>query len=65
MLVSRCPDTIPKHFRLPDLAEQRAIADVLATADREVVSLETKRTALKEQKKGLMQKILTGEIRVS
>jgi type I restriction enzyme S subunit len=52
-------------IRLPELAEQRAIADVLTTADREVASLEAKLAALKEQKKGLMQKLLTGEIRVS
>jgi type I restriction enzyme S subunit len=50
---------------VPDKSEQCAIADVLATADREIASLEAKFTALKEQKKGLMQKLLTREIRVS
>jgi type I restriction enzyme S subunit len=48
----------------PELAEQRAIAAVLDTADRELKSLQDKLAALKEQKKGLMQKLLTGQVRV-
>ena len=49
---------------VPTLKEQRAIAAILDTADRELKSLEDKLAALKEQKKGLMQKLLTGEVRV-
>ena len=49
---------------LPDIPEQRAIAAVLKTADEEIKSLEAKCAALERQKKGLMQKLLTGEVRV-
>jgi type I restriction enzyme S subunit len=50
-------------FNLPSTAEQRAIAEVLETADEEIRLLEAERDALSEQKKGLMQKLLTGEVR--
>ncbi len=49
---------------LPDVGEQSAIAAVLATADEDIRFLQTKRAALERQKKGLMQKLLTGEVRV-
>lgn len=49
---------------LPSLEEQRRIADVLSTADDEINNLEEKLSALEKQKRGLMQKLLTGEIRV-
>lgn len=45
-------------------AEQKAIADILSTADEEIDVLNKKLEALKEQKKGLMQQLLTGQIRV-
>lgn len=44
--------------------EQKAIADILSTADEEIDMLNKKLEALKEQKKGLMQQLLTGKIRV-
>ena len=47
-----------------DISEQQAIADVLSTADEEIDLLNQKLEALKEQKKGLMQQLLTGQIRV-
>ena len=47
-----------------DLAEQKAIADVLSKADSEIDLLNQRLDVLKEQKRGLMQKLLTGEIRV-
>ncbi len=47
-----------------DIAEQRAIADVLSAADEEIDLLNKKLEALKEQKKGLMQQLLTGQTRV-
>ena len=50
--------------RIPDVAEQRAIADVLNTADREIGILEHQLELYKKQKRGLMQKLLTGQIRV-
>lgn len=45
-------------------AEQKAIADVLSKADSEIELLNQQLDLLKEQKRGLMQKLLTGEIRV-
>lgn len=54
-----------KHLvNLPPLEVQRAIAHCLSTMDREILLLARQRRLLKEQKKGLMQKLLTGEIRV-
>ena len=47
-----------------DISEQQAIADVLSTADDEINLLNQKLEALKKQKKGLMQQLLTGQIRV-
>ncbi len=48
----------------PTLREQEQIVDVLSTCDREIELLQKQLDALKEQKRGLMQKLLTGEIRV-
>ena len=47
-----------------DIKEQKTIADILMSADSEIDLLNKKLDVLKEQKKGLMQKLLTGEIRV-
>lgn len=47
-----------------DFTEQKAIADVLFKADAEIDLLNQQLDVLKEQKRGLMQKLLTGEIRV-
>lgn len=52
-------------LHLPPVAEQRAIADVLDTADTELRLLRSKRESVDEQKRGLMQKLLTGKVRVS
>lgn len=49
---------------LPPLEEQKKIANCLLALDREIKLLEKKRDALKIQKKGLMQQLLTGAIRV-
>jgi type I restriction enzyme S subunit len=49
---------------LPPLEEQQKIAATLDSANDEIALLETKLAALREQKKGLMQKLLTGEVRV-
>jgi type I restriction enzyme, S subunit len=48
---------------VPSLAEQKRIVAVLSEADREIELLKQQIATLKEQKKGLMQKLLTGEIR--
>lgn len=47
-----------------DINEQQVIAVVLSTADDEISLLNQKLEALKEQKKGLMQQLLTGQTRV-
>lgn len=49
---------------IPNLKEQCAIAKVLSSADDEIATLEKKLTAFEKQKRGLMQKLLTGEVRV-
>lgn len=47
----------------PSIDEQQAIAEVLQKADEELQLYEKKLSTLQKQKKGLMQKLLTGEIR--
>lgn len=49
---------------LPKLNEQTKIADVLQTCDEEIDILTQKHAALQDQKKGLMQQLLTGQVRV-
>jgi len=51
--------------RIPqDVNEQKAIAQILICVDKEIEFLEKKLEALKQQKKGLMQLLLTGKVRV-
>ena len=52
-------------FFLPSLPEQRKIAAVLFACDQEIELLSRKVGALKEQQKGLMQQLLTGQVRVA
>ena len=49
---------------LPALPEQKAIAEVLTTADDEIATHRKKLDALRLQKRGLMQQLLTGKTRV-
>jgi type I restriction enzyme, S subunit len=49
---------------MPSVEEQRRIAAVLNTCDKEIELLKHQLDALKLQKRGLMQKLLTGQIRV-
>ncbi len=51
-------------IKLPSLQEQQKIAEVLINADKEIDLLKNELQKLKEQKKGLMQKLLTGVVRV-
>ena len=48
----------------PPIDEQQKIAKVLSNCDEEIRLLDKKLEMLKQQKKGLMQKLLTGEIRI-
>jgi type I restriction enzyme, S subunit len=51
-------------IRLPSREEQTAIAQVLQAADKEISLLKAKAEKLREQKKGLMQQLLTGKVRL-
>ncbi|EKS5086844.1 TPA: restriction endonuclease subunit S [Escherichia coli] len=54
-----------KDFRLPlDIKEQQKIAAVLSAADAEISTLEKKLACLRDEKKALMQQLLTGKRRV-
>jgi type I restriction enzyme S subunit len=48
----------------PTLEEQKRIGAILDTADQEITLLRSKRNNLDQQKRGLMQRLLTGRIRV-
>ena len=50
--------------RLPNLNEQQKIAEVLIAYDDEINLLNLKLENLKKQKQGLMQKLLSGKVRV-
>ncbi len=49
---------------LPPLEEQKQIAEILSTVDKKLENLKEKKLSFEELKKGLMQKLLTGEVRV-
>jgi type I restriction enzyme S subunit len=53
------------EMKLPSFEEQTAIAQVLQTADKEIHLLKAKTERLKEQKKGMMQQLLTGKKRLT
>ena len=52
-------------FQIPILKEQQKIASVLTAADKEIELLEAKLAHFKQEKKALMQQLLTGKRRVS
>lgn len=52
------------HFRIPPLEEQKKIALVLTNADKEIELLKQQLSDLKQEKKALMQQLLTGKRRV-
>jgi type I restriction enzyme S subunit len=59
------PDEFLKtKARFPSIEEQRRIAAVLNACDKEITLLKQQLAALKRQKRGLMQKLLTGQIRL-
>ena len=51
-------------IKIPDILEQEQIADVLISQDKKIHLMELTLDHLKEQKKGLMQLLLTGIVRV-
>lgn len=53
------------HFCIPEsVEEQQAIANILTTMDDEIAALEAERDKYISIKQGMMQKLLTGEIRL-
>lgn len=57
-------DFLSIKIRLPERDEQSAIADILDAATREIDALTRLREAVAKQKRGLMQQLLTGRLRV-
>ena len=51
-------------FTVPPRKEQKEIASVLSSSDQELETLQQKLNCLKQQKKALMQQLLTGKRRV-
>lgn len=49
---------------IPEIAEQQKIASVLSTADSEIKTLKQQLNRLEQEKKALMQQLLTGKRRV-
>ncbi|WP_233956777.1 restriction endonuclease subunit S [Pectobacterium versatile] len=52
------------QFSLPTVAEQQKIANLLSISDKEIKALKQKLHYLKQEKKALMQQLLTGKRRV-
>jgi len=57
-------EVIKIKILLPSIKEQQRIAIVLANLEEQIDTLKRNSLLLQEQKKGLMQKLLTGEVRV-
>ena len=58
-------DLIKFYMPLPSLREQQAISDILGLSDKQMCNLEKQVVLLKEEKKSLMQQLLTGKKRVA
>ncbi|WP_122050561.1 restriction endonuclease subunit S [Asaia bogorensis] len=57
-------DSLLREITLPSFSEQKAIASVLTKADEEITLLESDLSRLRQEKKALMQQLLTGKRRV-
>ena len=60
----RSSDYYETKIPLPSLTEQQKIASKLSSVDDEISKLELKKKSAESLKKGLMQKLLTGQIRI-
>ncbi|MDD2310634.1 MAG: restriction endonuclease subunit S [Desulfuromonadaceae bacterium] len=58
------PDFMSVKIPLPPIEEQKQIAAILTTARQEIDLLKKQANAYRRQKRGLMQRLLTGEWRV-
>lgn len=54
-------DFLKLQIAVPEISAQRKIADVLRSSDKEITTAKEYLNVLKKQKRGLMQKLLTGE----
>ena len=52
------------EFTLPNAEEQKALAQILSDMDAEIEALEQKRDKYKAVKRGMMQELLTGKLRL-
>ena len=57
-------DFVDFSFSAPGVPEQTAIADVLSDIDADLVALEARRVKAQALKQGVMQQLLTGNIRL-
>ncbi|MCP1674427.1 type I restriction enzyme S subunit [Natronocella acetinitrilica] len=58
-------DFLKTHIAMPSLREQLAIASVLSDAEKEIEALQKRLECLKQEKKALMQQLLTGKRRLA
>jgi type I restriction enzyme S subunit len=63
-LALKFPNFARIQITIPSVGEQRWIATILATVDEEINLLDAYRVALQRQRRGVMEKLLTGEIRL-
>lgn len=61
----RTPVFLNMIFYIPSLKEQKQIADILNNFDSQIIKEKLNKSNLELLKKGLMQKLLTGQIRVT
>ena len=64
-MIFRLEQWLKFPFLIPPIDEQREIVSVLAAMDQEIDLLKNRSTLLSQQKKGLMQQLLTGKVRVN
>ena len=51
-------------FRVPSIGEQEAVASVLSDMDTEIEALKRRRDKARQLKQGMMQRLLTGRVRL-
>ena len=57
-------DVVDLSIRVPEVEEQTAIAQVLSDMDAEIAALEARRDKTRAIKKGMMQQLLAGKVRL-
>lgn len=55
---------LEERVRLPNIQEQKAISSILSKSDEEIVMLEKQKGIIEEQRKYLLNNLVTGEIRL-